>query len=462
MFARFFLAGLLLAALFTADLAQAANHYIREGALGVGGCTDWSLANACANMPGTLTRGDTYYVADGTYSGGTWNASPANSGATITVKKATIADHGTDTGWDNTYGNGQAYFSGLVSQRIGNFVLDGATRNESDWFEQAAYGIKIGDGTTAHSLEIGGGCTIGGDNITIKYVFVQGFSGTFPGFDIGSYNVVTDPSGCGATTHTGLLFQRMLNRHGSNQWMPRNSTGTIIEYSAGELATGDGDNHGDVINAYYTVNDMHVRDNKFRHLYTAHCGYCGSTGWIPYCCGSSGLRVYRNWVYDFRGGDGLVGYSTCSPSDCPSDSVISQNTFDHVSIGPTGTDCCDADGGIQLGNGTSNVANNNIWMNTDAPTFTGVTHNYNAFSDASAHGEANAQQNFATSNFVNYAAQDYHLTVGTTAGTTLGSPYNVDFDGCPATTPDRGAFEFPACAGADTTAPGIPTGVTAD
>ena len=44
--------------------AEAANHYVRQGAGGSGG--DWT--NAYSDLPSTLTRGDTYYVADGTYS----------------------------------------------------------------------------------------------------------------------------------------------------------------------------------------------------------------------------------------------------------------------------------------------------------------------------------------------------------------------------------------------------------
>jgi hypothetical protein len=45
-------------------MASAANHYVRAGASGNGSGADWT--NAYTDLPGSLTRGDTYYVAAGT------------------------------------------------------------------------------------------------------------------------------------------------------------------------------------------------------------------------------------------------------------------------------------------------------------------------------------------------------------------------------------------------------------
>ncbi len=82
---------------------MAQTFYVRQGASGGG--TDWT--NAYAALPATLTRGATYYIADGTYSGYTFD--DAESGTSlITIKKATQADHGTETGWTPGYGDGVA------------------------------------------------------------------------------------------------------------------------------------------------------------------------------------------------------------------------------------------------------------------------------------------------------------------------------------------------------------------
>ncbi|MBI3729189.1 MAG: hypothetical protein HY254_12760 [Burkholderiales bacterium] len=101
---KLFLPSLLLVTF--ADAAHAADRYIRAGAKGNG--SDW--ANAYPSLPSTLVRGDTYYIADGAYVGRAFGT--AVSGTTpITIKKATVADHGTSVGWTDTYGDGQATFS---------------------------------------------------------------------------------------------------------------------------------------------------------------------------------------------------------------------------------------------------------------------------------------------------------------------------------------------------------------
>jgi hypothetical protein len=65
--------------------AEAANHYVRAGASGSANGNDWT--NAYTTLPSTLTRGDTYYIADGTYAGRTFNT--ATNGTTlITMARA--------------------------------------------------------------------------------------------------------------------------------------------------------------------------------------------------------------------------------------------------------------------------------------------------------------------------------------------------------------------------------------
>jgi hypothetical protein len=81
--------------------ASAATHYVRPGATGANSGADWS--NAWTAMPSSLTRGDTYYLADGSYGYRTFSDNASGS-AYIYIKKATVADHGTATGWNYSYG----------------------------------------------------------------------------------------------------------------------------------------------------------------------------------------------------------------------------------------------------------------------------------------------------------------------------------------------------------------------
>jgi hypothetical protein len=102
--------------------AEAANNYVRAGATGAGTGADW--ANAYSSLPDTLTRGDTYYIADGTYNG-YWFDDPASGTTVITIKKATVMDHGTATGWSDAFGDGVATFTGSLTFSTPYFTVDG-------------------------------------------------------------------------------------------------------------------------------------------------------------------------------------------------------------------------------------------------------------------------------------------------------------------------------------------------
>jgi hypothetical protein len=89
-----------------ARISLAADHHVRDGGTGSG--ESWS--DALDDLPSDLVRGDTYYVADGSY--GSCSLDDEVSGSDyIHVKKATVSDHGTSTGWSDSYADGQAVFS---------------------------------------------------------------------------------------------------------------------------------------------------------------------------------------------------------------------------------------------------------------------------------------------------------------------------------------------------------------
>jgi hypothetical protein len=102
----------------------AASKYVREAASGAGTGADWT--DAYTVLPASLTRGDTYYIADGAYAAYTFD--DAISGTTlITIKKATVADHGTSTGWSDTYGDGQAIWGHALQFYTDYYLFDGAS-----------------------------------------------------------------------------------------------------------------------------------------------------------------------------------------------------------------------------------------------------------------------------------------------------------------------------------------------
>lgn len=127
-----------------------AQYYIRAGATGNNDGTDWE--NAYTTIPYSkganndwytnLVRGETYYISEGDYRGGTFYfADDENGELYITLKKATAEDHGTNAGWQDSYGNGQAIFEPIV---IGTsyYIFDGAKGGgPGSW--NSGHGIKI-------------------------------------------------------------------------------------------------------------------------------------------------------------------------------------------------------------------------------------------------------------------------------------------------------------------------------
>src|SRR5262245_1738037 len=91
-------------------IVWAADVCVAPQASGSGDGSDWDNAKAWSDAP---TRGDTWLLADGDYEGKTLDV-PESGATVITIKKATVDDHGPDSGWDDTRGDGQAAFAGSI------------------------------------------------------------------------------------------------------------------------------------------------------------------------------------------------------------------------------------------------------------------------------------------------------------------------------------------------------------
>lgn len=441
---------------------EAANHYIRSGASGTGNGSDWT--NACTDFTGScavgsLVRGDTYYVADGAYASRTFNKA-ANGNLVITIKKATVADHGTETGWVNTYGEGQAVFNSIVTFSTDDWVLDGSTRDESNpplsWFNTTSYGFKITNNSNAAQVQLKFGAGI--DNFTMRYVWIQGRTGGFSGAER-RYAIDCESGG----TSTNLLFSRNLTTD-SNQWyFLRHTNHTTIEYWAGDRLTGDGNNHGDAINVYFTAEDVTIRWGVVRNACTTGC-----TGMVP-IADSRGtstpplVKFYGNLLYDYGSTDGTLGFlgNASNGGNC-TNCVVVNNTF--VDGGAQFA----ANWGLQFPDGSGNILRNNMWfeVNSQIPSFdlgSNATNTHNAFGPTSISTGTSAQVSVPSSIFVNFAGKNFKLASATSCGIALSAPYDKDMlgntrgaDGCW----DRGAFEFGSGTGStDTQPPAAPTNV---
>jgi len=426
--------------------AFGANHYVRQGATGSANGSDWT--NACTDFTGScavssMVRGDTYYVADGSYASRDFDRAVSGT-SVITIKKATIADHGTDTGWSSAYGDGQAIFSGgVVGFRTSYWVFNGQTRNESDWYDRASYGFRVSANATGdHNV------AVTGNNVTVSYVYAPGVPNTadMSGFNAGSSPVVS-----------GVIFSRVYAQYGNQHFWPRGSTGTIFEYCASSDGRSTSDSHGNIVNLYglygspadYTiVRYCRFKDNFYPGGYSGSPFYSGTS--VVSTAGVNGAEVYGNLFEGNCNGDGTIGWNGSVADHYVTNMKIYNNTF----VPPTSAQCPNGGGalGIALNDAGSsgNVAYNNLFVTTGSvtlsPSNSTFTHDYSGFLGSNAYGESHAQTNIPTSIFTNYSGRIFSLASATTAGITLSPPYNTDILGNTRGAVgvwDRGAYEFP-------------------
>jgi len=380
-------------------------YYVRAGAPGGNG-SDWN--NAYASLPATLQRGATYYVSGGSYPSYTFNT--AQSGTTvITVKKATVSDHGSDTGWDSSYGTSQAVFTSPFQVFKGYFVLDGQYRNEGNWFSGADYGFKIqhkGDFTHLIIRDAGGNVTC--PNVTIKYLYVAAQIGK-----LGSRPYAIDCDTYSSTIrNSGYVFSRVYVEGSNNPFFVRNTIDPLIEYCASEKTCGDATYHGEVVNRFYSGNGVRgggvVRYCHFRNCYDGTSGYPagGGTGVIA-ISETSGMEIYGNIFESYYVGDGAIAAGWVN-----NNIKVYNNTFIKGIQGSGALVRFTSTGASVSGN----VANNNLAVNCPNSTYNGA-------------GTAAFNSTATTSALVNYAAGDYRLAQSLPGGTGLPLPFDTDFAG---------------------------------
>jgi hypothetical protein len=384
--------------LFAAARVLAANHYINAAATGAANGNSWT--DAWPAMPTTFVRGDTYYVADGNY--GSVSFRTANSGTTvITIKKATIADHGTSTGWQDSFGDGTATFNGGIDFQTSNWVFDGVSR--SSWTN--GYGFKIThDG-------LGVEYTTSVDNITVRYVEVQGH---------GPDGAQGWPKNCSfySPYPSSRLTWSYCYAHdsGSMFWELVNVTDGLIEYCWSARNESTAEQHSEGV---YALNSTRFifRNNVWVDVEGTGVIMMSGTG-----CEAYGNLIYWTTGVGDIGNGSIAGWSSYSLSN----SKFYNNT---IIVAPSGGYSY----GINFtGGGSGNVAYNNLFycsVNRAVVGWTGVgTHDRNWYYNVGSQSEANIF-NGTGNPFVNMANYDFRPANNLGTGMNVGSPYDIDLAG---------------------------------
>jgi hypothetical protein len=402
------------------SLAQGV-YYVRAGATGANDGSDWN--NAYTSLPATLQRGASYYVADGSY--GNYTCDDSLSGTTrITIKKATQSNHGTDTGWNSAYGDGQATF-GTITLNRGYYTISGSTRNENNWYQGGAYGFRMislfasslnADDATGSIVEY---CDLGGS-------FSEGYYG---GMSEAVYLVYNQHDitirRCFLHNSTKALVQLAGGHHITIEHCWLGPGWGKVAIRGGNLGPG----YNLIVRHNTFWNSTQIDPQDSTSGITAEIGI-----WDSPSVGMDNNEVYGNTFFNQHsagrnavivvGGDN-IGWRGVGGAN----TKVYNNTFAGIAEAPS-------TGNHILLNGNNTEAKNNLF--------------YQVAGGMSIKASGTANNVNATQNpFMNYSGLDWRITQGSQAhnvGTTLGGPpYSLDrlgvtrgSDG----TWDVGAFEY--------------------
>lgn len=483
--------------LCTSPYTLAADHCVRAHGGNNGDGTTWAAAagagqaGAFTSLPAALTRGDTYYIADGDYGGHIFD--DAVDGTTyITVKKAIESDHGTETGWSSAYGDGQAVFTFNDIAAAGYFQqmnrwefstaywkIDGQVGGGPDNWD-SGHGFKLVVGAAMEDNDVNGyrGVILLGQgasaNYDSDYIELRHIEITAPfrsDRDIGvadeneEYAIYAHVSTGEGDSNQGTQYitisecyihdiYQFITAYYSSNWtveysyFARNDTDTPTgNQGAGWFDFGS-DDHTIRYNVFEDIAGTANIDMKKNDA-------DDNTGWEIY-----GNVFLNSALINGTGGNGVIGTTSEAGAWDTSGMRIYNNTF--ININALATSNGNNAGIFFFTDGDStvsdNLVKNNIWYNCVSrvdtnPWFTGITANdYNWFYlcerpentnfDSTLVADETNGQLGAANPFTDWENMDFSLTSNTEAGVDLGSPYDTDMFGNTRTTWSRGALEF--------------------
>ncbi|MGZ3771374.1 MAG: hypothetical protein ACXVCP_17645 [Bdellovibrio sp.] len=435
----------LLAIMLFSGSCLAANHYVRQGANGNGSGSDWT--NACTDFTGacadgSLVRGDTYYVADGSY-GALIFYQAASGNLVITIKKATVADHGTAMGWSDSYGISQAIFAGSINFFTSNWIFDGVTGVDYS----PGHGFKVdnsaGGDTTLVVFGMPGG--VGASNITVSHIDLigAGYNQTTVN-DRGFYSASSNASNF-------TISHNYISGVGV-PFVSRQVKTMLVEYNYVEGNHSQPESHGepwsDTGSDYITF-----RYNRMKNPEGTAVFFIGngggpiaddntSTGWQIY----GNIFYYQNYVVGAGHNGGTAAILWCPSAVYGGDTycdkwLIYNNTFYDFSYGSSSARILGS-GGAGI---TNPIVQNNIWDScADNAYHDAITASYNYYRNTAHSTEPNEQIGTVTP-FIDALNANFALAAPTVSGITLSSPFNVDMKsnirGADQVW-DRGALEF--------------------
>lgn len=285
------------------NLVYAEDYYIRTGATGAGDGTSWS--DAFPDFASVLwERGNTYYVAGGIYPESP-TISVRESGSTwVLVKKATQSDHGSETGWSESFA-GVAQIDGKLSISNGFIEIDGQTGSGT-----TGHGFKLYSFDTPPSISAVLFISPSASPVYISHIEIEG-----PGFDygdVGSDGLYWNAGSGAKGLHISNCYIHEIPRNGVSVGEAKGTSyddyGLLFENCVVERTGGVGIEypgiHGQGMQIGYsrTTNYTIIRNSIFKDII--------GTGSIVYLTGNHyNVQVYNNIFYSTDNS----AYATLSP-----------------------------------------------------------------------------------------------------------------------------------------------------
>src|SRR5260370_6407 len=269
-----------------------------------------------ANMPATMVRGDTYYLADGR--GYNLQGLAVASGTIVTtVKKAMAADQGQGCtpsigAWWNaaTMGSGQAVFVGEQDLfGFAYFVIDGQRRTALN----SGHGIKLdgsgckdvlpGDNTAnCHGWTLGANGSAKANNVTIRYTETTGSQAATLGLNNSDRPVFAYANDVGAGQLHDITLEYNYFHHSACDFiLTRNVTNFTAQFNYFYLNNGGTECHGQAWEENLSTS-LIARYNVFNDIQgTATLGVLNDDASAR---ATTGWDIYGNVFYDYIGGSG--------------------------------------------------------------------------------------------------------------------------------------------------------------
>ena len=467
----------------TIGLNAQITYCVRVGATGSNNGSDWN--NAYTSLPSSLVRGATYYVATGSY--GSHNFSDAQSGTNlIIIRKATATDHFTDTGWQSSYGTGQAVFQAPFTFDTGYYTIDGQYRTTIG----SGHGFHlVNGGSQPNNVRLGSSGPTYAPNVTLRYIEIEGsHSLSNSPVDVG---VLADNTYTANPGSANLLVQYCyIHNVGNCPFLIRNSFGVTLEYNYSRFNNYTTLNHAEAISSAEANNNFTVRYNIFED--------CVGSAWVYTASGSDWpVNSISNWW--FYGNIYQISYTNLNdtaiaigPTDwgclalisiaCHGEIRFCNNTIINLNNNSVNVGGGQEFAGLYVGEGFTTTADkfyvqNNLWINcnevdplvqglsqVNGSYFANITNLYwdhNTYISTPT-TDTDPYRQVLTANttnwLVNWFSENDHLVTNTAAGTPLPAPFNLDPDGNTRGadgTWDRGAYEFNASLAGSTNPPVI-------